>query len=108
MERGMFYQRFIVTGLTFSCLCAAGYAQQAPPHRPTGPASDAKADQAPIDVQRGNGSLLRATLASQPDPAQARLSAVSFFTVPEPQPKTIKKHDLVTIIVREQTDMKTE
>jgi flagellar L-ring protein precursor FlgH len=53
--------------------------------------------------QRSGGSLLRATLASQPEAAQAPLASVSFLAVPEPEPRVIKKHDLVTIIVREES-----
>jgi len=49
-------------------------------------------------MQRTGGSLLRATLAAEPDSAQAELNAVSYFAVPEPQPKVLQKHDLVTII----------
>jgi flagellar basal body L-ring protein FlgH len=59
-------------------------------------------------MQRGNGSLLRATLAVGADPAHAKLSGISFFAVPEPQPRLIKKHDLVTIIVREESEFKSE
>jgi len=51
------------------------------------------------DVLRDNGnSLLRASLAS---PAQAQLKDVSFYAVPVPEPKVIRKHDLVTIVIRE-------
>src|SRR5829696_8252907 len=57
--------------------------------------------QSPAEAyQRSGGSLLRASLASQPDAGQAPLASVSFFAVPEPEPRVIKKHDLVTIIVR--------
>ena len=67
-------------------------------------------------MQRSGGSLLRASLAMPPDPNQARLKDVSFLAVPEPEPRTIKKHDLVTIVVREEsafsstsnTDLKRE
>jgi flagellar L-ring protein precursor FlgH len=59
-------------------------------------------------MQRGNGSLLRATLTVGADPAQAKISGVSFFAVPEPLPRLIKKHDLVTIIVREESEFKSE
>jgi flagellar L-ring protein precursor FlgH len=53
------------------------------------------------------GSLLRASLAAQPDPAAAKASEVSFYAVPPPEPRVLKKHDLVTIIVREESDAKT-
>jgi flagellar L-ring protein precursor FlgH len=59
-------------------------------------------------MQLNGGSLLRASLASAPDPAKARLASVSFFSVPEPEPKVIHKHDLVTIIIREESEMTSD
>jgi flagellar L-ring protein FlgH len=59
-------------------------------------------------MQLNSGSLLRASLAAAPDPAKARLAGVSFFSVPDPEPKVIKKHDLVTIIIREDSQMTTD
>jgi flagellar L-ring protein precursor FlgH len=58
--------------------------------------------------QRSGGSLLRASIASQPDAGQAPLASVSFFAVPEPEPRVIKKHDLVTIIVREESSFSSD
>jgi flagellar L-ring protein precursor FlgH len=60
----------------------------------------AKLDSDAISQQAG-GSMLRATVSNPVDPANATLTAVSFFSVPEAKPRTIKKHDLVTIIVDE-------
>ena len=58
--------------------------------------------------QRSGGSLLRASMAALPDAGQAPLSSVSFFAVPEPEPRVIKKHDLVTIIVREESSFSSD
>jgi len=55
-------------------------------------------------MQKSGGSLLRASMMAGPDPGRARISQVSFMAVPEPEPKNLKKHDLVTIIVREETE----
>lgn len=56
-------------------------------------------------LQRNGGSLLRASVATAAaDPTKPRPAGVSFFAVAEPQPRTIKKHDLVTIIVREESE----
>jgi flagellar L-ring protein precursor FlgH len=51
-------------------------------------------------MQNNSGSLL---LASMPDraPTNDRLPGYSLIAVSEPQPKILKKHDLVTIIVQE-------
>jgi len=59
-------------------------------------------------LQKNGGSLLKATLNSNTDPGQAKLSKVSYFAVPIPEPRTLKKHDLVTIIVREQSQFSSE
>src|SRR5690349_14254874 len=54
-------------------------------------------------MRSNGGSLLRASLAAQTDPSIAKASQVSFFAVPAPVPRVLKKHDLVTIIVREES-----
>ena len=79
---------------------AAGTDKPAPP--PPNP------QDAAIMMQHTGGSLLQATIASQTDNAQAKLSDLSFFAVPEPEPKIVRKHDLVTIIVREESGFKSE
>jgi flagellar L-ring protein precursor FlgH len=81
---------------------APGDPRQAAPAAGQQPQTPARADTASL-MHKSGGSLLQATLASAPDPAQARLRDVSFFGVPEPEPRTIKKHDLVTIVVREES-----
>ncbi|MBC8107544.1 MAG: flagellar basal body L-ring protein FlgH [Anaerolineae bacterium] len=59
-------------------------------------------------MRQTGGSLLQATMAQQADPAQAKLADMSFFAVPEPEPRTMRKHDLVTIIVREVSEYSSE
>lgn len=59
-------------------------------------------------LQKAGGSLLRATVGKTPDNTQAKLTNVSFFAVPDPQPRTMKKNDLVTIIIREESEFKSE
>lgn len=65
-------------------------------------------------VQRSGNSLLRAGAAMTPrrqsvegatpeSEEQARIAAVSLLAVPPPQPRTLKKHDLIQIIIREST-----
>jgi flagellar basal body L-ring protein FlgH len=74
----------------------------APQYDAPGPVITAQA------MQHNGGSLLRASaavhVATGADGEHAKPASVSFFAVPEPEPKTIKKHDLVTIIVREESD----
>jgi flagellar L-ring protein precursor FlgH len=72
--------------------------------------SDAPA--APVDAaallrQNGN-SLLKASLAAGPVSDQAQLRDVSYTAIPIPEPRVIKKHDLVTIIVREESQFSSE
>jgi len=76
--------------------------QQTQQEQPPPPPTPAEA------YQRSGGSLLRASLAAQADASQAPLASVSFFAVPEPEPRVIKKHDLVTIIVREESSFSSD
>jgi flagellar L-ring protein FlgH len=52
-------------------------------------------------VQRTGGSLLRAESADRPLFAPLTTESVSYYRVPEPKPKLLRKHDLVTIVIRE-------
>lgn len=53
--------------------------------------------------QKSGGSLLRAGLAAANDPNQAKLSQVSYTSLADPEPKTIRKHDLITIVIKEES-----
>ncbi|MDP9172285.1 MAG: flagellar basal body L-ring protein FlgH [Planctomycetota bacterium] len=104
----------IVVGLTVGIGAAKG---QNAPSAPVGaPASNSETPgvsaltagdrpAVPIGVlvQRSGGSLARAEINNQTDPAAAGPSSVSFLAVPTPTPKLVHKHDLVTIIVNEQS-----
>lgn len=59
-------------------------------------------------MQDNGGSLLKATLQAPVDPNQAPLGSVSFFAVPLPEPRVIQKHDLVTIIVRQESEFESD
>ncbi len=101
----------VVSILAFTTLAAA---QTPPAHtdksasaRPT-LAPGAQPEDPTLLSQRAGGSLVRATLTSPVDPQQVELKDVSFFSVPEPEPRTIKKHDLVTIIVNEESEFSSK
>jgi flagellar L-ring protein precursor FlgH len=66
------------------------------------------AQDAAAGMRRSGSSLLRATMHARADPAQARLADVSFAAVPQPIPRTLRKHDQVTIIVREESQFKSK
>jgi flagellar L-ring protein precursor FlgH len=61
---------------------------------------------ATVNGQGNNGGGLMAGGGVAPpyDPGKAVINAYSPFAVPEPEPKLIKKHALVTIIVREESE----
>jgi flagellar L-ring protein FlgH len=70
-------------------------------------------DTSPAELmRRHNGSLLRAAL-STPNPSTPALTsgdpleAASYFYVPAPEPRVVRKHDLITIIIREESQAKT-
>jgi len=116
------YFALIALGLSIANASAqqqrtATRAQSAPaPTRPTEtqhaqaskPLNNNDARMAASAMQRNGGSLLKATLSAPTDPGQAQLSNVSYFSVPEPEPRVIKKHDQVTIIIREESEFNSE
>jgi flagellar L-ring protein precursor FlgH len=75
---------------------------------PAKPIHNDGAQDAAAAMRRHGSSLLRATLNSRTDRAQARLADVSFHAVPEPIPRTLRKHDQVTIIVREESEFSSQ
>lgn len=102
--------------LTAFCLlafsrAAADDSQTRAPAGNAAQGSPSQADQATNAaalMQSTGGSLLRASIAAQQDNAQAQLADVSFFSVPAPEPRVLKKHDLVTIIVREASEFSSD
>src|SRR3954447_24212840 len=88
-----------------------GQPQPSPANRitpPTKPPPAPNPQDAALMMQHTGGSLLQATIAAQSDNGQAKIADLSFFAVPEPEPKIVRKHDLVTIIVREESAFKSE
>lgn len=115
----MKYRRVLPASLL--CLAGVARAQTAPataapaPQRetkrqnvPSEPANNNMADQAALMLRSTDGSLLQAQLAVRAGPAQVQPSQVSFFAVPEPPPKLLKKHDLVTIVVDEESTISSK
>ncbi|QOV91530.1 flagellar basal body L-ring protein FlgH [Humisphaera borealis] len=87
-------------------------APQMPSGRPTAESQqpvkmeyDPGINEAAVAVQRSGGSLARAQIRSMPPlpPDAKRAREVSFYAIPEPEPRTIRKHDLITIIIREES-----
>lgn len=66
--------------------------------------------QTEASVYQQTGSLFKASLAGEPasDSHQSRLQSASLFAVPEPKPRTIKKHDLVTVIINEEASVASD
>lgn len=60
-----------------------------------------------IMVQKTGGSLLRAETYNQVDNSSLTPRDASFYNVPEPKPKLLRKHDLVTIVIRENSQFTT-
>ena len=69
----------------------------APPPQPIG-----------VVLERAGGSLARVELGGTLDPSLAGASSNSYYSVPEPAPKILKKHDLVTVIVREESQFASQ
>ncbi|HEX4123297.1 MAG TPA: flagellar basal body L-ring protein FlgH [Tepidisphaeraceae bacterium] len=123
----MYRKRFLSLIATACSLSGAiAFAQQAP-RNPDPPNRAANADDAaagrmrihpdgaaqqPINqgpantiIEKPGDSMLELGNEGVPtDPQQAKNDEGGFFAVPAPTPKTLKKHDLVTIVIREQSD----
>jgi len=86
----------------------ANSAGPAKPAKSSVPANNTQAANVAQKMQENGGSLLRATMDSPPEPNGASLKEVSFFYVPAPEPHVLKKHDIVTVIVREESAFKSD
>lgn len=99
-------------GRTDASATSSGSREQAPPAPPT------RDELARMFAENG-GSLLRTEMGALADPslgpggpgsiprASPEFEAVSFFAVKPPEPRILKKFDLVTVIVREQSEFKS-
>lgn len=83
---------------------AADAGREQPPH----PVHNDAAQDVAAGMRRNGSSLLKATINVRQDRAQASLADVSFAAVPEPIPRTLRKHDHVTIIVREESEFRSK
>ncbi len=95
---------FLLSAMAHAAPPQAQYGQSARGAMPTTPDPSVNAQSL---YQHNGGSLLKATLNAPADNRRAGLQDVSWFAVPEPEPKTLKKHDLVTIIIREESTATT-
>ena len=83
-----------------------------PPARTVSQQASAAHDGPPPNVgellRHSGGSLYRASALMADDPRMIKPSDVSYFAVPAPKPKTLMKHDLVTIVVNEESETSSE
>ena len=103
---------FLTAAVVVGGLASASPAQDADrPARTAQPAVQTPAGPPPnvgqLMLQNG-GSLYRAALQIGDDPRLIKPGDVNYFAVPEPKPKTLLKHDLVTIIVSEQSEFSSD
>ena len=60
-------------------------------------------------MQNSGGSLYRAGLTVRPDTSrQTPPPGIGLMFVPAPEPKVLKKHDLITIIIREESEVSSD
>lgn len=111
----------IAAAVVLGVALAAAVAQVAPPSALPSPAyttNPGAAELKPVSepaptlpigvlVQRTGGSLLRAETAGHPDSSGLTTDTASYYSVPEPKPKLLRKHDLVTIVIRENSQFAT-
>jgi flagellar L-ring protein precursor FlgH len=89
--------------ITLATLATSAIAQPQPNVRPA-PAPPPQPVSTQLLMQGSGGSLLQASVPAQNESTtNSRTPAYSLYAVPEPEPKVLKKHDLVNIIVREES-----
>jgi flagellar L-ring protein FlgH len=59
-------------------------------------------------MERAGGSLARAELAYRSDGSSPTAAMASYYSVPEPPPKLLHTHDLVTIVIREDSNFSSQ
>ena len=59
-------------------------------------------------MRANGGSLRRAAMQMPDDPRTVKPADMSYFAVPEQKPKTLLKHDLVTIVISEQSQYSSD
>lgn len=110
----MKHQLLAIIAILLACAVATAQTPPAPTTTPNDPRlaqvppNNSAAEEAGLRLPQTRGSLLQATLSQTPDPSQARLDQVSFFAVRPPEPKVIRKHDLITLIIREESESRHE
>lgn len=113
--------RLPILTLAVSLGTSAALAQTNPDQaRSAGPRDDsraassasARAPHVTPSPQPSTGSLMKDAMRPVADPTQSTLqsalSSYSFFAVPEPEPKVFRRHDLVTVIIREQSEFSSQ
>lgn len=102
----------VLNAVVLSAAASVIAQQQQPPQRQVAEQPTANLGAPPPNVadlmRSNNGSLYRAAVAMQSDPRLVTAQQVNPFAVPAPVPKTLAKHDLVTIVVREQSEYTSE
>jgi flagellar L-ring protein precursor FlgH len=99
--------RLTIVSVGMVCALSAGVAlgQVAQPV-PVGYGAVAPGDlaqQSGNSLMRAGAMMPQASADSAPNAGQSRMSAVSLLAVPPPQPKMLKKHDFIQVIIREST-----
>src|SRR3954454_5391409 len=88
--------------ITLATLATSALAQPQSNARPA-PSTPAQPVSTQLMMQGSGGSLLQASVPHQTESASPRTPSYSLYAVPEPEPKVLKKHDLINIIVREES-----
>lgn len=102
--------QFLLVCLTSTAVFGQAASRNAPESKRQPPGGAAAMQQVSTQelLRQNGGSLLRAQLANAPVENRNSLETVSFFHVAPPEPRTISKHDLITIIIREESSAKTD
>jgi flagellar L-ring protein precursor FlgH len=96
------------------CPLASGQQQQnpQPADRAAPPAAAEPPQRRILDVgelmRENGGSLTRAAMSIPSSGSREHPTVINPYAVPEPEPKVLKKHDFITIIINEQSDITSD
>lgn len=93
----------VLSVITTAPLALAQSQHQASSARPLPRTAPAQPVSTQLLMQSSGGSLLQASMPQHIEPLNSKTPSYSLYAVPEPEPKIIKKHALVNIIVREES-----
>jgi flagellar L-ring protein precursor FlgH len=109
------FMRHLPVACVVTLICVIPALAQTAPVQPAQPVGMQPFPTPAQQLRASGGSLMRAAIAQQAGQAaqpgevpQAQVAQASLFAVTPPEPRVLKKHDIVQIIIREESSFSSE